>query len=428
MVLSLPALPFAPSILQAADEPGPIDAGELSFLQLQQRIKQYGPKLASRELVANINWSLQYLVETPLPERQALLEQTWQLLQPNLEQFAPQLKPKHWAQIMLTCSKLRYGKVDVYKECMGAFVAQLQQSYPRRISNAVYAVAASSETALWEECWPAIEEQLLPAFLEMLDSANTQDISNVMYAAAEMGKELAVEPMLLLLKSFAERLQEADPQSLSVVFWAAASAGVQPFLPEALLTSDAVQEILRKVPIMQVRDVHTIVWACATIGYRHDPLMAVCFEKAVNTLRLDAGAWVESQPHGPSPAVMLCWAAAVLDMRVLIPHVMELAEACSRQWDKLPRESKQALYQVHRWVLDLQRDGSVPAVSRGCLTKEHYIECRKLWNDWHFEMSRKEMCHSSNKQCMRLHVSCRASGNHHQQKLSLLIAFCALMC
>ena len=289
--------------------------------QLQDLVQQHQQRIPLPDLIPIIS-RLKRAPGAPAATKRTLLQQLYQLLHPQLHLCTP----RHLSEVLLTCSELGLPpppspSLSPYSSCLSALLPQLQQADTRCLSNAIYAIAKAPATSRGQ-CWPHVEQQLLPAFLSKAADANTQDVANLIWAVASVGQQLprgALQQLLAvlrnqvatattqeianslwavaklgqhvpekllqgLLEGLTAKLPEGDSQHISIALWAAASLHPQPLLPTSLLTTEAVRVTVSKLPVMLPQGLGNIAWACGTLGYREDQLLLPVYDTAEQLL------------------------------------------------------------------------------------------------------------------------------------------------
>ena len=238
------------------------------FAELQQLVQQYGGSMKQGDAVAIV--SRLKFVPASLKQKVLLLKQLLQLLEPQLQQ----LQSRGLAEVMLTCSKLGYGDAGLYHIWPGLyttylwfFVSKLQQADGRTLSNTIYATATAPNGMTRQQCWPVVEQQLLPAFIKAVadGQASPQAISNVVWGIATLGEKLSRLQLQELVKCLLTQLGAAKPQEIANSIWGVATMGQQ--LPDQQVQL-LVAGLVNKLDVVKPQAIANTVWGVATMEQR----------------------------------------------------------------------------------------------------------------------------------------------------------------
>ena len=245
---------------------------DMGFAELQQLVQQYGGSMKQNNFLAVVS-RLKSVPASSLEQKVAFLKQFLQMLEPQLQQ----LQPRGLAEIISTCSKLGYGDAGLYSSCLGVFVSKLQQADARILANAVYATATAPNSGRTrQQCWPVVEQQLLPAFVKAVADAAPQAISNVVWGIAKLGEKLSRLQLQELVKCLLTQLNAAKPQEIANFIWGVATMGQQ--LPDHQVQL-LVAGLIQKLDAAKPQDIANTIWGVATMGqqlpdHQVQPLMA----------------------------------------------------------------------------------------------------------------------------------------------------------
>jgi hypothetical protein len=126
------------------------------------------------------------------------------------------------AAVLMRLPKLRCREPQPYADCLQRYLVCAPDDTARGLSNVMYALC-KAPAAIQQQHQAALQQQLLPAFVQKLSAANPQDISNVLYGLAVSGQQLETRHLQQLLDAFASILPQAKPQDVSNVLWAVAT-------------------------------------------------------------------------------------------------------------------------------------------------------------------------------------------------------------
>ena len=229
------------------------------FAELQQLVQQYGGSMKQGDLIAIVS-RLKFVPAASLEQKVNLLKQLLQLLEPQLQH----LQPRGLAEVMLTCSKLGYGDAGLYRTYLGVFVSKLQQADARTLENAIYATATTLESdTTRQQCWPVVEQQLLPAFMKAVADAAPQGIANVVWGTANLGEKLSNLQLQELVECLLTQMGAADPQAIANTIWGVATMGQQ--LPDQQVQL-LVAELVKKLDTAKPQAIANTIWGIATMG------------------------------------------------------------------------------------------------------------------------------------------------------------------
>ena len=230
------------------------------FAELQQLVQQYGGSMKQGDLIATVS-RLKFVPAASLEHKVILLKQLLQLLKPQLQQ----LQPRGLAEVLLTCSKLGYGDAGLFNTYVGVFVSKLQQADARRLANAVYAIATAPDSTTRQQCWPVVEQRLLPAFMKAVGEgqAEPQGISNVVWGVAKLGETLTEVQLKELVECLLTQLGAVEPQNIANTIWGVATMGQQ--LPDQQVQL-LVAGLVNKVDAAKPQAIANIILAVATMG------------------------------------------------------------------------------------------------------------------------------------------------------------------
>ena len=284
---------------------------EKSFVELQQLLQQYGSRMKWVQLTAMM--SRLKSVQGGVPEKVALLKQLLELLEPQLHHC----QPRGLGEVMLTCSKLGYGGDQLYNRCLGFFVSKLRQADARTLANVVYAVATAQHDSTRQQCWPVLEEQLLPAFIKAVTQGEgqPQNIANVVWGVAAMGQQLPAQQVQLLVGGLVAKLEAANPQHVANVLWAVAAMG-------GVVPAEQLQQLLKGVFSTLVtanpQEIANLLWGVAKMQQQ------VPADQLQRLLTELAGKLARAKPQEISNAV---WGVAKMGQQVPAKQLTQLVGA-----------------------------------------------------------------------------------------------------
>jgi hypothetical protein len=293
------------------------------------------------------------------------------------------------------------------QQLLAALVDKLPQAKPQDVSNTLWAVASMGQQV------PARQlQQLLRAFVHMLQQAKPQEVSNTMWAVATMGQQVPAGQLQQMVTAFAGMLQQCKPQAVSNMLWAVATMGQQvlagqlqqmvtalvgmlqqckpqnvsntllacaklSFLPHQLLTAP---ELAGLLAAGNPQDIANAAWACGQLGHRGEQLMGALLAEVQQRLKAETGSnSCNGVEFNNQTLCNMCWAVAALDLQQHAQQVLQLAQACSSQWDRNTAENLRQLWQVQTWLLDFQLAGS--RGQQGSLTQQQLQQCKATWHE-----------------------------------------------
>ena len=288
------------------------DIKKKSFAELQQLVHRYRSSIKLGDLLAMFS-RLKLVPGASSEQKVSLLQQLLQIIGPRLHQC----QPRGLAEVMLTCSKLGYGGDQLYSRCLDLFVSKLRQADARRLANVVYAVATAQHNSSRQQCWPVVEDQLLPAFIEAVTQGEgqPQNIANVVWGVATMGQQLPEQQVQLLVGGFVSKLEVANPQGIANLLWAVASmGGVVPQEKLQHLLDDFTWKLATATP----QAVGNVVWGVAKMQQQVPA-------KQLQQLLIELSAKVATAtPQGISNAV---WGVATLGQNMPAKQLKQLVGA-----------------------------------------------------------------------------------------------------
>jgi hypothetical protein len=250
------------------------------------------------------------------------------------------------------------------QQLLDAFAGMLQHAKPQEVSNALWAVAT-----MRQQVQKGHLQQLLGVFVDMLQHAKPQEVSNALWAVATMGQQVPPGQLQQLLAALVGMLQQCKPQNVANALWACAKLD---FFPQQLLAAPGLAQLLQ---LGTPQELANAAWACGQLGHRAEQLMGALLAEAKQ--RLAGRSSSSNISFDTQDNCNLCWAVAVLDLQQHAQQVLQLAQACSSQWDSMAAEELQQLWQVHTWLLDFQLAGGQGL--QGILTKQQLQQCNAAW-------------------------------------------------
>jgi hypothetical protein len=257
------------------------------------------------------------------------------------------------------------------QQLLAWLLSKVSTAKPQEISIVFWGVATMGLQLPAEQL-----QQLLAGFIDKLGTAAPKGVANVIWGVATMGQQVSSNQLQQLLGALAGKLPSASPQDMAMTMWGVARLQPQPFFPAPLLEPEAKQAIIRMVPAMIPQNLANIAWACGIWGYGDEQLLLPLFNRARDTFLLLRGSSRREAGASVQNLANMCWAAAVLNMQQLVSHVEQFAAAISSRWEDVVAEEKLQLYQVHMWLLDLDRSSKGLL---GCLSEEQLQECGDQW-------------------------------------------------
>jgi hypothetical protein len=225
-------------------------------------------------------------------------------------------------------------------------------------------------------------QQLLERFAAVLADAKPQEVSNTLWAVAEMGQQ-PPQQLPMMVTAFEQLLRDAKPQEASNLLWACGKMQYVPLPLLQCLQQQHCQQLQQLLAAGKPQDLATMAWACGQLGYKGQLLPGALLQQAV---RQDGG----TGSFTPQELCNLCWSAAVLDLQQCVHHVRQLAAAASKLFSITSDEELQQLHQVHLWLLDSQ----LPAPGQGLLgvlTPQQLEQCRVRWEQQLTATSMKQL-------------------------------------
>jgi hypothetical protein len=137
-----------------------------------------------------------------------------QQLLSQLRQLATQLQQqcdvRGLANIMWACGRLR--DVDNFTGLLPVFLhaRKLQQANTQNVSNVLLAAATLQLELAAEQL-----QLLLQRFMEMMPRANSQDVSNTVWAVATMQRQFPPQQLPQVMQHFVKLLPRAKPQAIA---------------------------------------------------------------------------------------------------------------------------------------------------------------------------------------------------------------------
>jgi hypothetical protein len=282
------------------------------------------------------------------------------------------------------------------QQLLSAFVHMRQHANPQEVSKMLWAVAKMRQQV------PARQlQQLLTAFVHMRQHAKPQEVSNTLWAVATMGQQVPAQQLQQLLDAFVAELRQAKPQEVANVLLACAKLD---FLPQQLLATPGVAGLLAADTPQGLANA---AWACGQLGYKDEQLIPALLVEvqqrlAAPGLKNTCGTFTSQN------LCNLCWAVAVLDQQQHVQQVLQLAQACSSQWDSTAPENLQQLWQVHTWLLDFQLAWGQGL--QGSLTEQQLQQCKAAWDAAMQQQARQPLL-SFNVQCFQRCSGCPLPGS-----------------
>jgi hypothetical protein len=239
---------------------------------------------------------------------------TEQQLAALIQQHLDSMDAINLAAAIMKLPKLRCRDQQLYVSCVQRYLQFAPGDSARHLSNVVYALCKSPPT-IRQQQQAALQQQLLPAFLAKLSTANAQDISNVLYGMTLSRQQLEPGRLQQLVNAFVGVLQQAKPQNVSNTLWAVATMGQQ--VPEGQL-----QQLLGAfVSMLQQanpQNVSNTLWAVATMGQ----------QVPGGQLQQLLGAFVSMLQQAASQAVSnTLWAVASMGQQVPEGQLRQLLSA-----------------------------------------------------------------------------------------------------
>uniref|UniRef100_A0A383VQ77 RAP domain-containing protein n=1 Tax=Tetradesmus obliquus TaxID=3088 RepID=A0A383VQ77_TETOB len=362
---------------------------------------------------------------------------TTQQLAALIQQHFDSMDTIHLSAAITKLSRVGCRDPQLYAACVQRYLQFAPADSARNLSNIIYALCkAPADTRQQHQA--ALQQQLVPAFMDKVLEANAQEISNVVYGLAVSKQRLLEKSVQQLLTAFVAELQQANPQDMeqhvsmaqlqqllgalvSMVqqakpqnifntFWAVATmeqtvpaghvqqlldafvsmlhqakpqevsntllaCAKQSFLPQQLLAAPGLAGLLLAGPPQNLANA---AWACSHLGHRDEQLMEALMAEV--TQRLDAAVGYGSNSSGlnSQDCCNVCWAVAVLSLQQHAQQVLRLAQACSSMWSSTGAEDHWQLWQMHTWLLDFQLAGGQGL--QGSLTEQQLQQCKATWD------------------------------------------------
>ena len=194
------------------------------------------------------------------PQRTAVIVQ--QQLLSELHQLSVRLQQqcgaRELANIIWSCGHL--SSPATAKLLLPHFLqaSNLQQAVPQEVSNVLWAAAD-----LQLHLTTGQLQQLLGRFVAVVRAAKPQEVANTLWAVATMGQQMPVQQLQQLLGRFAAVLPDATPQGVSNTLWAVATLGQQ-------VPPQQLQQLLgRFEAVLQAATTQALsntMWAVAKLG------------------------------------------------------------------------------------------------------------------------------------------------------------------
>jgi len=315
--------------------------------------------------------------------------------------------PQALANVVYSAALLQEHGYNINKQqalqLVAALVQKQQDATPQALANTLWAAATLGLQLPKEHA-----QQLVAALVQKRQDATPQNLANTLWAAATLGLQLPKEHAQQLVAALVQKRQVADPQHLANTLWAAATMGLQ--LPEDYALQ-LVEALMQKRQDATPQALANTLWAAATMGLQlrkqHTQQLvaalvqqreqaspqalantALALAKPLNGMlglhdaQLFAALTVAAKPkmqQFTSQAISnLCWAVAVADQQQLFEVAMVRQVAGASMWSSTAAEHLMQLYQVHLWLLDVQKASSGLA---GALSPAQLQRCREAWEE-----------------------------------------------
>jgi hypothetical protein len=278
--------------------------------------------------------------------------------------------PQDLANAAWACGQL--GHRD--EQLMAALLTGAQQRLAalRQGSSSRSGLSLSAQE-LCNLCWAVAVLDLQQHAQQVLQLAQACSSQWDRTAPNELRQQVPTKQLQRLLDAFVGELQQAVIQEVSNVLLACAKMG---FLPQQL---PAAPQLAAMFGADSPQGVANAAWACGQLGHRDEQLMGALLTEAQQ--RLAAARQSSSSKHERSLKAQnlcnLCWAVAVLDLQQHAQQVLQLAHACSSQWDSVAPENLRQLWQVHTWLLDFRLAGGQGL--QGSLTEQQLQQSQAAW-------------------------------------------------
>jgi len=380
--------------------------GATSLADLEQLEQQYGDLFDFIHISTAFNRSghLASSAAAQSTSFRPLLQRLWRRLQPQLDACGE----RALANIVWACGKAGYAEAALLDACLAHLVGQAAGSKPQELANAVYSAALLQEHGY--KIYKQHALQLVAALVQKWQDATPQALANTLWAAATMGLRLPLQQVLQLVAALGQKWQDADPQALANTLWAAATMGLQ--LPEQQV-HQLMAALVQKQQDAKPQELANTLWAAATIWcacmrlqlplQQVLQLVAALVQKQQDATpqnlsntalalaklglhdaqlfaALTAAAKPKVQQFKSQELCNLCWAVAVADQQQLVEEavVMVKQAAGSSMWSSTVAGNLQQLYQVHLWLLDVQKGSSGLA---GALFPAQLQRCKEAWEE-----------------------------------------------
>ena len=226
-----------------------------SFAELIQLVEQYGSSIDPRYLVPMFT-RLKGVPGGSRQQKLSLLHLLLQLLWPHLQKVGP----KGLSEVLLTCSRLGCFPAAFHSSVLGVLCCKIEEAETRTISKAIYAVATAPDSNTQHQCWPFIEQLLLPAFLRLSNNADAFDLSNIVWSVGAMRQRLPAASVQLLIAELLARSDRVRPRYVSKVIIGVAKQG-QWIPPEQL--APLLLCVMEKLDEGKPRDIFNVIYAMA---------------------------------------------------------------------------------------------------------------------------------------------------------------------
>jgi hypothetical protein len=333
--------------------------------QLLQLVQQHAAHFDHIHLSAAYTQTVVVCRKNVAPQKQPVaVQELLCKLHELAEQMQQQCEARQLANIIWSCGRL--SNAHTASGLLPVFLQDrnLQHAQPQGVSNVVWAAAT-----LKLQPTPQHLPQMLQRFHEVLPVANPQAVANTMWAVATMQQQVPQQLLQAMLLRFEQVLPLAKPQEVANTLWACAKMQCAPLQLLSALEQHP-QQLWAVLTAAEPQHLANRAWACGQLGYRGKLLPGALLQQAVQ--------WLQARKLLVVDVCQLCWSAAVLDLQLFVPQVLQLAAASNQLWDTAITESLQQLYQVHLWLLDSQLPAPGQGLS-GVLSQQQLEQCRASW-------------------------------------------------
>jgi len=287
-----------------------------SLIELEQAEQLHGPSFNFIHISAAFNRAGQLASgrgAAPPASFHPLLRSLWCRLQPQMgECDARALSNVVWA-----CGKAGYADAALLDGCIAGLVGMTPGVQTQDVANVVYAAALLQKLDYRMNEQHA--QQLVAALVQNVQQAKTQEIANTLWAAASLGLAIPAQHAQGLVAALVQQGQRANAQEITNTLWAAATMGLT--IP-AQQSHELVAALVQQLQHAQPQSIANTMWAAATMG------LTIPLHHA---RQLVEGLVHQVQHAKPQEIANTLWAAATMGLAIAAQDAQQLVAAVVQQ-------------------------------------------------------------------------------------------------